>query len=205
MPGCCCFGSYEVLGRTPTIFTEGDMIFFGFRMTVPSLLIAAASKSSITHVGVVLKHENTLCLLESGHSYKDGLSDILTGAQLTSGVRLVNLEERLRLATTKVYIRKGQNLSVCVKANDYSSNFCKQHAGKPYEASFGALINSALHYRDSNTDLTSIFCSELVAEFLKGLYLLPQAVSSSHYTPATLAKKSLEHYAVLQEVCLKAE
>jgi len=54
--------------------------------------------------------------------------------------------------------------------------------GRSYESSRKELVRSALH-RNKDEDLTTIFCSELVAATMKSMGLLPETTNSNNFVP----------------------
>jgi hypothetical protein len=182
------------------------MIFFGRHRTFTSLLISLATLSKKVHIGVVLEMAdsfgtNNLFLLESGRTFHDGLKDELTNIRVVSGVRLVDLKLRLSLSDTEVYVRKAtEKIRNTVSHDNFAPRFCSKMKGKPYEKSFVALLNSAWNFKKAPRDLSSIFCSELVAEFLIAMRELEYTKTSSCYSPGRLAKMPLKHYHEIERI-----
>jgi hypothetical protein len=161
------------------------------------MAIKLVSRSNITHVGLVVKYDNTMCLLESGNNYhNDGLVDLLTKESRNSGVRLVDLDKRLMSAGVRVYFRNATRNNASHKLS--GTQCAKDLKGRPYESSVLTLINSALHFRDENPDMEKVFCSELVTHYLQH-YQHSLQRSGRVYSPAELSVLPLDGYEPLVE------
>lgn len=189
--GFCC-RSYEPVKKELPKLKAGTMVFFHGRWTMGSVAIKIVTRSQITHVGLVVKYENKMCLLESGNNYhNDGLVDLLTKETRNSGVRLVDLDKRLTSAGVRIYFRHASRNDASHKLSGAEcARFLK---GRPYEASSLTLINSAFHFREENPNMDKVFCSELVTYYLQEYqHLLPR--NGRVYSPAELSVLPIDGY-----------
>ena len=138
-----------------------------------------------------------MLLLESSSHYEDGLVDVLTGVERTSGVRLVDLQSRIQAtAGREIACRKWYSTCAGSSAEDERVTALAvfasiiQSSGKPYEKSALQLSMSALPINQS-PDESSLFCSELVAACLQKLQVLSGRRSSNSYTPKSFTKNSI--------------
>ena len=87
----------------------------------------------------------------------------------------------------------------------------KELRGKHYERSKVELFKSAYDgpFGHNKEDLSSIFCSELVAEAYQRLSLLTEKKSSNEYTPADFSEKRMKElqgdFYLSKEITLKDE
>lgn len=163
---------YEIVLEAPGIdgglhpIRTGDILFYDNR-GVSSLLIKAGSLSSWTHVAIAIWLKDgdtlTLCVFES-----DGMKayDILTG-EFRSGVRLTPAKGSFN-TTRKVNYRKI--LLTPIGILDETVKFIERFKGFNY-VSKSVLILS--RFRTDVDFSEGIHCSELVAEYLRQVILLP--------------------------------
>jgi NADPH-dependent 7-cyano-7-deazaguanine reductase QueF len=76
--------------------------------------------------------------------------------------------------------------------------FAEKHKGKEYEHSYFTLFNSACNCITENEDMSTIFCSELVAQWLIEVHVLTNSKPSCYYTPAKLARFKSNAYGDLE-------
>lgn len=164
----------------PTLKT-GDIILFSGKGGISSL-IKRFSNSKWSHVGMVVRFMDMVLLWESTSLSK--LKDVQTGKS-TQGVQLVGLSERLAIYDGDFALRRlSENLS---GAQLHAlSKFRSEVAGRPYEKDYIELLNSVLIFENTE-DLSSIFCSELLAEAYQRMGLLTEDKPSNEYTPKDFA------------------
>lgn len=124
-----------------------------------------------------------------------GLVDIETG-KVTQGVELLPLKEKVfsgwysRVAVRQLNINDEER----EKMTTHLLEFKKELGERPYEKSKLELIKSAMDFhedvltflKNEEEDLSSLFCSELVAAAYQRMGLLPydhEAKTSNEYTP----------------------
>lgn len=165
----------------------GDILLFAGTGFI-SRAIQRITDSEWSHVGMVLNVEefDFVCCFES--TTLSNIPDLTTGAKVR-GVSLVPLSQRLASYDGRVAWRRleGQlGRDQVQEALRMRSKF----TGTPYEGDQLELLKSALDNTalgQNQPDLSSVFCSELVAETLKAMDVLGTNIFSNEYTPADFA------------------
>lgn len=179
----------------------GDIVLFSGH-GAESYIIRGFGLSAWSHIGLVIKsevktlNENQAEELFLWHSpsnplpVKDQLSDTFkSGPQLNSLVEVVNRYigdvaiRKLRVTRTFENLCNLSNQDSC---GQRLMSHLKLHNRKEYEKSIVKLFMAAeddLIFGFSDEDLTSIFCSELVAVTYKYLGLIPNDMNASEYQP----------------------
>lgn len=111
------------------------------------------------------------------------LKDIQSGVA-RQGVQLVPLSERIRTYDGGIGIRKLETHKVI--RHQPLMDFRQEVKGRPYEQSKLELIKSAYDgpLGQNEEDLSSLFCSELIAEAYQRMGFISNDVASNEYTPA---------------------
>ena len=141
------------------------------------------------------------CLLMD--SLCTGLVDIESG-DVQTGVELLPLRNKIFSGWyDRVAIRRLTGIDEKKREEMYKLllQFRKEVQGRPYETSKIELILSAIDFKEeylsflSNTkeDLSSLFCSELVAEAYKRMGLLVTDKLSNEFTPDDFSSKNKKH------------
>lgn len=189
-----------------SLLKTGDLIMFADNNTLGNRVTRIFTQSKWTHVGVVVHSPGLYpnhgpLLLESIRSHNDHLQDISTSTIVNSGVRLVDLDSRIRTS-------KSDDIAFCrlEGATQWDAE-CKEIDAqkviaelsmRPFEQSIAQLVFSAIDYTPfthNKPDLSSVFCSELVAHALQRLEVLQKNESPSEFTPADfVSKKKLARY-----------
>lgn len=193
-----CFRRYTPGNVDPSKFKDGDLVFFRWRPTLACTSVTLATLSKYTHVGLVISYADqygitALHLLESQRNYGDGLRDALTLRVVRTGVRLSRLVQRLEASRSPFYVRSA-DAEASGLARRKGPEFARKYAGRPYEKSLLTMANSAWHLKRPKKDMSSVFCSELVAQFLIKIRQLDPNVASSYYSPGQLASIRLPRY-----------
>ncbi|MGQ9499456.1 MAG: hypothetical protein ACUVQ6_03695 [Dissulfurimicrobium sp.] len=139
------------------------------------------------------------------------IKDAETG-KLTKGVQRVELSERLERCFAKGYEISVRQLSKELTNNMILAlnNFRHEVSGRPYETSKIELLKAAYDglFCDNKEDLSSLFCSELVAEAYQKMGLLPKNPPANEYIPKDFSEEkslSLElGYSLLKEIDIHA-
>ena len=191
------------------VLKTGDLVLFSGKGKY-STLIRLMTGSDWTHVGMVLKlsEYDFIALWES---IIIGEVKTLSTGKKERGVQIVPLSNRIDMSRGKVAVR--------YVFGDYSNSLTnnrvitrelmslrKKLRGKPYEKSGIELFKAAFDapiIGSNEDDLSSIFCSELVAEAYKTLGLLKKDKPSNEFTPADFTSKKLTH--LEKECCLSEE
>ncbi len=178
----------------------GDIVLFGGRGLI-STGIKWLTRSKYSHVGMVLNlpvHDmsnlpvsNVVLLWESTTLSK--ISDVVSG-RARRGVQLVPLSERIKSYNGDIIaVRPLQyakfNAEQMLRLHKLRHNV----AGRPYEQSKIELLRSAIDIGpDQPEDLSSLFCSELVAEAYQEMGLLSSIKPSNEYTPRDFSSEGSE-------------
>ena len=180
--------------KEPTLYKKnrdqletGDIILMADN-TLASLCLRYGTGCHWSHVGMVIKLGEDSVMLWESMPWSD-LKDRDTG-EYTMGVMLVPLSLRISRYRGRVAYRKldpGQQ-----NRDDFGPKLEKlrgELAGRPYERDLFALIGAEFdHFVPQNkVDLSSLFCSELVAEAYQRLELLliedQGGLPADEYTP----------------------
>lgn len=167
----------------------GDLVFFsGYGFT--SEIIKKATGSEWSHVGMVIVVDLLDLVLLWESTTLSNLDNLQTG-EPTKGVQIVPLSMRTKTYDGYYGFRR---LGLPAKIGLYHlertlKTLRRELDGKPYEKSSLELLRSSFSGigSPSRSDLSSIFCSELVAEALIRLEVLPKS-SSNSYDPGELAE-----------------
>lgn len=137
-----------------------------------------------SHSGIVLRLGDTVMVFEAnGYSEKDD-----SPGAVQEGVSCMSLSDRILRYEGSVAIRC---LTDTYPSEAYAmvEQRMKQFRGVAYERDYSELMLSAFG-QSSGEDLTNLFCSELVAECLEPLGVLPIRPSNS-FSPAHLGGSTL--------------
>ncbi len=168
----------------------GDMVLFSGSGFV-SRIIQMYTRSKWSHVGLVIKDEwwDMLLLWES-----TTLSKIKTvHGRVRQGVAIRPLSEVIENYDGEVGVRQlafpltdSQELTI--------SELRKEFKGRDYEQNKSELFKSAYDFigGKNEEDLSSLFCSELVAEAYQRVLFFSENKPSNEYTPADLADVAVD-------------
>lgn len=167
----------------------GDILLFSGKGGI-SDGIKFFTLSNWSHVGMIYRFDDPLDPLGSIFCWESttlsDISDADTG-KLTKGVQRVELSERLEKCFAKGYQISIRQLSkpLTIDMITRLNAFRHEVSGRPYEKSKIELIKSAYDgiFGKNNEDLSSLFCSELVAEAYQHMGLLSESRSSNEFTP----------------------
>ncbi|MCI0681473.1 MAG: hypothetical protein L0Y71_05160 [Gemmataceae bacterium] len=170
----------------PTLDT-GDIVLFGGKGAL-SQGIKWFTRSRWSHVGMVIQLEWGVFLWES--TTLTDLEDFDTGT-MTEGVQLVVLSERIKKYDGEIAVRRLE----CERTAAMLDNLKQlrlELRGKPYEKAKIELIKAAYDgpWGDNIEDLSSLFCSEMVAEAYQAMELLGEDKPSNEYTPADFSTET---------------
>ena len=168
----------------------GDIVLFRGQ-TLFSRLIQRATRSAWSHVAMVMRlpEYDFLALWESA-----GLGTVpdMRSGEIARGVQLVPLSERVRSCAGAIAVRRLEGITLGITARESLMRLRGELRGRPYERSLVDLVRASYDGAGGANaqDLSSLFCSELVAEAYQRLGLLGDGVPSSEYTPADFAAHS---------------
>ena len=119
------------------------------------------------------------------------LPDMVSG-EPTRGVQLVPLSERVRACDGAIAVRKLEGVTLASSERTALMDLRRELRGRPYERSMVDLVRAVYDGSGGGNaeDLSSLFCSELVAEAYQRLGLLGDFLPSSEYTPADFGAHS---------------
>ena len=163
----------------------GDIVLYSGRQRI-STVIKLATRSHWSHVGMViyLPEADLVAVWESTRRGTH-LVDIDSG-QVRKGVQLVPLGDRLRTYKGSFAIRQLRDATLT--SDNFKSLWALRRvlAESPYEDDRLELLKAAYDgpFGRNDEDLSSIFCSELVAEAYQSLGLLSEHKASNEYVPA---------------------
>lgn len=169
----------------------GDIVLFSGGGFI-SRFIQVGTLSKWSHVGMVyeLPEHDMLCIWESTSLSSE--KDLCKGS-LFSGVQMSFLSERLKNYNgNEIAIRKNSK-TLTSDMLDALVAFRQKVKHKPYQQNKVELIKSALDGipgLDNKEDLSSLFCSELLAEAYQEMGLLNNNIPSNEYTPKDWSSES---------------
>lgn len=170
----------------------GDIVLFSGKGRI-STGIKWFTSSEWSHVGMVLRLLQFDMVLLWESTTLNNIDDVETGIA-KKGVQVVSLSKRLQNYDGKAAIRQ---LSKKLSPKKIKSliEFKQEVKNRPYEKQNIELLKSAFDgpFGRNREDLSSLFCSELVAESYQQMGLLPNtkiAKASNEYTPADFSSKS---------------
>ena len=164
----------------------GDIVLFSGKGAV-SNIIKLATSSAWSHVGMVLRLPQSGAVFLWESTTLSNLKDVVDG-KAKRGVQLVLLSDRLRTYDGRAQIRHLESFDVTEGMYYNLMQFREDVRGRTYEESRVELAKAAYDgpLGANEEDLSSLFCSELVAEAYQRLELLaepPLGLPSNEYTP----------------------
>lgn len=204
----------EFFDVNTALLQTGDIILFSDTEKISGRLISFGTHSEWTHCGVVI-HSPSLypkhgpLLLESEMKYDDGLDDISTLTKRKEGVRLVDLSSRLQTSKhQKIAVLRLQRSTQPSAAEKLAQKESLQLAAQkviadvsrsPYERKAKELVYSAVDLTPlthNAPDMSSVFCSELVAYALQELEIINRSESANEFTPRDFLPARLARYLI---------
>jgi hypothetical protein len=143
------------------------------------------TRSKYSHVGLVWRSraDDLVLVLES--TTLSTAPDLSSG-RFRAGVQLSLLSQRLGSYEGEIYLRRFMEI-VDQDRLELASRFRREFYGRPYEKSQLDLLGAAFGW-GGEEDLSSVFCSELVAEFYQRWGVLDSTPPSDNYSPADFAR-----------------
>ena len=166
----------------------GDLVLFSGRGGI-SAGIKWFTASIWSHLGMVMRIPDFDVVLLWEASPITDIKDIETG-KAHKGVRLVALSERIQTYEGEVSIRL-LNVERRPEMLESLNRLRRELKQRPFETDVLELIKSAWEgpLGQNETDLSSLFCSELVAEAYQCMGLLSKRKPSNEYTPRDFSEK----------------
>lgn len=179
--------SYDELSRKE--IDTGDILLFSGTGPI-SNGIKAGSLSKWSHVGVAIYSPELDVLLAYQSTTLSKIKDYTDGIH-KQGVQVNLLSDVLNTYKGEVAVR---NLDVhrTPEMLRVLSYFRREMKGRPYEQSKIELIKSVYDgpFGVNIEDLSSLFCSELVAELYQRWGLISEDIPSNEFVPANFAPES---------------
>ena len=161
----------------------GDIILFSGKGGI-SAGIKWFTNSKWSHVGMALKLVDWDAILLWESTTLGNVKDIMSGTE-RKGVQLVPLSDRLQKYNGEVSIRFLQGIDRTDTMKNLLRELRAEVKGRKYEKSEIELIKSAYDgpFGTNIEDLSTLFCSELVAEAYQRIGILSHDIPSNEYTP----------------------
>lgn len=171
---------YETIRKK---LNTGDIILFSGKGAI-SHGIKLFTLSKWSHVGMVLKLPDTDTVFLWESTIISNLADAIDGTK-KKGVQLVLLSDRIKTYKGEASVRHLKGVTIDKNKYQALMEFRKDVRNRPYEKNEIELIKSAYDgpWGHNEEDLSSLFCSELVAEAYQRIGLLPSDIPSNEYTP----------------------
>lgn len=174
-----------------THLDTGDVLLFDGASRL-SLTLKWFQRSEFSHVGMVVRPPGSDLVMCIESTTLSNVRDIVNGTGI-EGVQLVLLSERLAKYDGTISVRRllGPRNPQLWPAFDAARH---ELHGRPYEQRKWNLIRAWVDlpgFPDADTDLSSLFCSELVAELYMRMQLLPPRPSSAEYIPADFGERNV--------------
>lgn len=167
--------------------STGDLVLFSGK-GILSASIKFFTRSNYSHIGMVLRLEHDfLAIWES--TTLSPLIDLDTGLP-TKGVRVVPLSESIRSAR-KVVVRQLLGADITSSDVEKLMQLRKEFIGRPYEKHETELIKAAYDGPGgaNHSDLSSIFCSELVASAYQHIGVMASHIPPNEFTPGDFSEQ----------------
>lgn len=175
--------------RFRSTLNTGDIVLFSGKGGL-SAGIKWATLSRWSHVGMIvnLPEYDFVTIWES--TTLSSLVDLDTQVP-RKGVQLVPLSARVNDYDGDIAVRQLEEVSFAEGDVKRLMELRRRLSGKPYEKDTIELIKAAYEgpFGRNSEDLTSLFCSELVAEAYQCLGLLSDKKPSNEYVPADFSEK----------------
>jgi hypothetical protein len=159
---------------------SGDLVLYAGGKGAFCATIKRLTRSKWAHVGMVIRDRPTEEPLLWESVTDEDMGDLETG-QARGGVRLVLMEPALTAYSGAVAVRLVTVKRTKKRLADLAA-FREEMRGVPFEKSRVQLLR-ANRDRNAAEDLTSVFCSELVAKAYMRMGLLSEKPSCNNYAP----------------------
>ena len=179
--------SYDMI--RPTLGT-GDIILFSGRGIIPTV-IKWGTRSKWSHVAMVLKLAEFDAIMCWESTTLSKVKDAVDGVA-KKGVQIVPLSERIATYDGGIAIRRLKVERTMTMLNRLKE-FRHEVRNRPFEKDTIELVKSAYDgpFGHNVEDLSSIFCSELIAESHQRMSMLGEDKSSNEYTPKDFAGEEI--------------
>jgi len=170
----------------------GDIVLFSGKGAF-SDIIKLVSFSKWSHVGMILNFSEYDFITIWESTTLSNIKD-LTSGKSRKGVQLVPLSSRVQKYGGDMSVRQLKGGVLPLNSVSKLMKLRSELRGKKYEQSKVELIKSAYDgpFGRNHEDLSSVFCSELVAEAYQSLGLLTEKKPSNEYTPEDFSEKKMK-------------
>jgi hypothetical protein len=165
------------------LLKSGDLVLTSGQ-TVFSRAIRFLTRSQWSHVGMVICADEWDMVLLWESTIGSTIPDVEL-ARLKRGVQLVPLSERVRTYPGRFAVR-SLSRPLTGDESDILRGFRRSYHDRDYDYDAAELLRSAIDIRmlgDQREDLSSFFCSELIAETYQALGFLGEGKPSNEYVP----------------------
>jgi hypothetical protein len=154
----------------------GDIILFSGRALF-SRIVQIGTRSPWSHIGIVVRFTTPFDFVALWES------DITIG-----GVQLTNLSARIKKYKGQVVVRHLEGTSLGINEINIFHAVREELKLRPYQVNKFEMIRAAYDKglwlaKAQEKDISSLFCSELVAETLQRIGILNPDLSSNEFTP----------------------
>jgi len=170
----------------------GDLVLFS-GIDPYSRLVKVGTSSRWSHVGIIVNTPEYDFLTMWESSIREDTVDVEINAH-REGVRLVSFLERVRAFEGDISIRRLQG-DTLNKQNLLRLMLLREELrGRAYERNKFELIRASNEraFCNKEEDLSSLFCSELVAEAYQRLGLLTEEKPSNDYAPVDFSHDRMQ-------------
>ncbi len=157
----------------------GDIVLFSGKGGMSSL-IRAFTDSEVSHEGMVIRHRN----IDQVELYE---STTLSNLTKFKGVQIVSLRDRILTYKGEIWIRRLHGFDFNTKRKQQLNHFIAEHKGKHYEKNMFEMLGSSCRWIYNRPDMSTIFCSELIAALWMTWGILSTGLPANEYTPADFA------------------
>ncbi len=167
----------------------GDIVLFGGKGLI-SWLIKKITHNHYSHIGMIVKINGLDFVAIWESTTLSNVPDIYHKKR--KGVQIVQLSERIASYKGSISIRQLKGFKFGKKEEKIIADLRTEINNRPYEKNYLSLIKSAWDGKwgkNRKRDLSSLFCSELVAEAYLRLGLIADNETSNEYTPADFSEE----------------
>ena len=182
----------------------GDIVLFS-GVDPYSRLVKVGTSSKWSHVGMIVESPQHEFLTMWESSIREDTLDVETNEH-REGVRLVSFKDRVQAFEGEVSIRQLQGGVFTNENLRCFFDLREELRGRAYERNKFELIKASNEraFRNTVEDLSSLFCSELVAEAYQRLGLLTEDKPSNDYAPVDFSHDRMQslqgHFYLSEEI-----
>lgn len=180
----------KILDERQYTFKTGDIILFSGQGLI-STGIKVGTGSKWSHVGMIIRLQEFDMVAVWESTTLKTIKDSKTGTYV-KGVQINQLRDRIIQYGGDIAVRHLEDVEFTQDDMSKLSVLRRDLTGRPYQKGILELIKAAYDGPGgaNKEDLSSIFCSELVAEAYQTLGLLDENIASSDYVPADFSENS---------------